>query len=843
MEGMAVYYESLLQPGLGRLSWPFYEGAFAAGVAGRRLNGGDLSAFNRDFHGGNAYLVGSQFVRFLVERYGEQRLWKLVEVQARSILFPLWVNVRFWQAYDKSLSTLIDEFADHIAARYRPVARPPHQRVLRPLGYSARYARAADGTEAIIQQDRDAPSRLVVIDPDGRARAEVNLIDIVPPRRLQISAPFITGGLSFTGDARALYFVAVDRDATYQAARLLRFDLPTATLTVVERDLRGTGGSVSPDGRRYVFARADGDRHDLAELDLGTGVLRVLARQPAGAFVAQPRHSPDGRRLVATVFQGGRFGITVFDAATGRRLAQVPTGGALVHDASWADDHRIVYLGAPGKDTGFQVFVHDLVSGSMQRVTDAPFLAFQPQAAGGRTVRFLNRVGWSWTLDEVPLPPRAPPPPSASPPDEAPPAEDPVGPTPALTEATPPSASAAAPTPPTAPPAAAAPVPSVDRAPLVLSDSPYRQWDHIWYPQLRGPVLVLTGRRAEGWGLGVGGGDRLGIHRWSANVSYQSVSNLWSYGVAYANRQLAPLTLILGLSQTSVRDVPPQPDDSNTPPDAEFTLFRPERVASGDLFRSFYGNPVGVGFSLIESYRPDDPEVLFPRQRFAGPQIFATHTSREDTPYTGARRALSASVYGAGYPRAWGSSGYGFLDLRGTAAVTTPLPLSRRHTLTLQARGRALPGVPDEEPLLQVGGNLVDALWRRPDAGEIPDLTSPLLPPGLRFFESLRGFEDYPFLTSHVFIGDATYRYPLIIDWGSASTFGLLPAFFLRQLDLQLFGALAATGEGERHLSVGASLTIQLALWVVPLAPRYQLARRLTDDQALVHLVTVAVDF
>ena len=83
-EGLAVYYETTLQPGVGRLAWPFWHGAFAAGVAGRRLHGGDLSEFNRDAFMGNHYLVGSHFVRFLAERYGEWDLWKTIEVQARS---------------------------------------------------------------------------------------------------------------------------------------------------------------------------------------------------------------------------------------------------------------------------------------------------------------------------------------------------------------------------------------------------------------------------------------------------------------------------------------------------------------------------------------------------------------------------------------------------------------------------------------------------------------------------------------------------------------------------------------------------------------------------------------
>ncbi|HVR64340.1 MAG TPA: hypothetical protein VMU50_20710, partial [Polyangia bacterium] len=113
-EGLAVYYETRLQPGTGRLAWPFWRGAFAAAYAGRRITGGDLSEFQRDYHLGNHYLVGSQFVRFLADRYGEQKLWRLVNVQGRSVFFPLWVNLRFWQAYDKTLTTLLDEFADEV---------------------------------------------------------------------------------------------------------------------------------------------------------------------------------------------------------------------------------------------------------------------------------------------------------------------------------------------------------------------------------------------------------------------------------------------------------------------------------------------------------------------------------------------------------------------------------------------------------------------------------------------------------------------------------------------------------------------------------------------------------
>ena len=141
-------------------------------------------------------------------------------------------------------------------------------------------------------------------------------------------APSLTSGLSFTADSRSLYFVAVDLISTYQAARLLRYDLATDRLAVVNRNVGGPGGSISPDGGQYVFARANGDHHDLATLDLHTGQLRILRQESPGAFLAGPRFSPDGARLVATHFDGTEFRIAVLDARDGRLLTTISPQGS-----------------------------------------------------------------------------------------------------------------------------------------------------------------------------------------------------------------------------------------------------------------------------------------------------------------------------------------------------------------------------------------------------------------------------------------------------------------------------------------------------------------------------------
>jgi Tol biopolymer transport system component len=823
-EGLAVYYESKLQPGLGRLAWPFWRGSFAAGFAGKRINGGDLSALKREFHGGNQYLVGSQFVRFLADRYGEDKLWKLIHVQARSIVFPLFVNVRFWSAFGKSLSGLIDEFADEAEAGLPPRARPREQRVLRSAGNNARYARAPDGTEALIMATLDRPASLTIFGPDGDVRAERDLAQVLPPRRLVIAAPTLASGLSFSRDGRTLYFVALDLDPTYQASRLCRYDVASGELSIVARDLRGPGGSLSPDGRRYVFAHADGDHHDLAEVDVATGAMRVIAHETHGAYIANPRFSPDGTRVVATRFDGLRFRIVVIDPADGRLLSTLATGDDLVSDPSWVDDGQVIYLGGAPGDAGFQVYGYELASGRIAKLTQAPYLAFQPDATGGQTLRFLNREGWGWTLDEIPLPPVAPPPPPPSPAPDAPGA--------------PPALAAAAPAQ-NAPP----PPPPIEAIPTVIADQPASSVDHLFVPHLYGPTFAAFGRAATLLGAVLAGGDRLSKHRWALAGYYQFIDGGHASGTfGYSNRQLAPLTLTLSASQLTFMDVPPRPADAGVPKASDFTLYRRDRELAVDATRAFWDNPVSVGFSFVESYRPADEAVLVPLRRLAGPHLSAAFVGTASAPYPGPVRQFAAVGDVAAYPRTWNSAGFGFVDARGELAAVMPLPLYRRHTLALDARARDLAGVPAGERVLLVGGYFGQPLLRRAGFPETTLGYYPGLPAGARFVEPLRGFEDHVFAADRIAIAEATYRLPFIIDYGWASTLWLLPSLFVRQIDLDLFGVAASEGRSRAsHTAAGGAVTLRCAVWVVPLSLQYQLARRFTDDQALVHLVVLGL--
>ena len=309
---------------------------FAAGYAGHHVNGGDLSALGRRPPVGHHYLVGTMFVRFLTERYGEQPLWVAIGAEARA-LTGWFVTGTFKSGFGVSFGELLDQFAAWCARRFPVRARPAGQRTITALGSDARYARGRDGTEAWVAQDVDLPPRLVVRDPSGARLAELGLVGVVPPRTLVQADPLLVSGLSVTADGREVWLTIIDLGTTYQVPRLLRWRRGESKLTEVSHVL-GPGATIDPTGAVYYYCDVDGDRWSLAAWDVRHGTRRTLLDAAPGTYVVGAQISADGRRLVANVWDGGGFVAWVLDAATGVRLAELRGAGTPVWDASFTDD-------------------------------------------------------------------------------------------------------------------------------------------------------------------------------------------------------------------------------------------------------------------------------------------------------------------------------------------------------------------------------------------------------------------------------------------------------------------------------------------------------------------------
>ncbi len=804
-EGLATFYESRLQPGVGRMSWPAWRGFFHAAYAGGHgLDSGDLNAANRPFHGGSHYLVGSHFIEFLADRYGEDRLWQLVEGQGSSFWFPFGVSLRFRSAYGRGLGTLFDEFRDQVAERFPVRRRPPGQATFHDAGEDARYAIGPDGSEALVVQSADQPTRLVVYGPDGAERVSRALTDVLPGRQIVAAFPTSVSGLSFTGDGRHLFLVADDQGPTHLEARLIRFDVADGDLEILASDIGGIGGSVSAAGDRYYFSRSDGDRYDLCVLDLRQGVVDTIRRADPRGYYAEPRIDPTGRRLVASYFDGLRLSVQVIDARSGRLLASIAPPGVQVLGGAFRDEDRLLYLAEV--ERRFQVHEYSLAAGTSTRMTDVPYLALVPQARGDQ-VRFLNRDGMAWTVDGVALPTRVPAGGASIPAGEVAPLASP------------------------AETAAAAFAPPADRPLTVVTDEPYSAFDHLFVPNLRFFALVAPATDTLLSGLTLAGSDRLQFHRWGLTGLYQSATKDVSGVFQYFDRSLAPISIAASASRYAWGE------GEDLDKGAEPELRRQEWQGFVAIQRTFWTTTIALGGTILDD-REKEPATPWVVRRLAGPIALVEYAGLESTDYTGIRRGLVIGAWAFYFPDAATTFDDTFGDVRGWLQAFSPLPLSRRHTLSLSLVGRALPGL--DEPLLQVGGlNPGIELFRDSDRPDGPEFDEDVLPEGFAFREPLRGFEDFSLAVDRVGIATLVYRHPLIIDRGISSILVLLPSFFLREIDLELFAAGAADrpDRDNLHASAGASLEVSTVLGsLVPLGLKYQLARRLTDDDALVHL-------
>lgn len=842
LEGLATHYEAKPSPGLGRPTWPIFTGMFAAAYAGQHMNSGDLSALGRLAPVGHHYLVGTMFVRFLTERSGERPLWVAIGQEARAFTGWLFTGT-FKTGFGASFSTLIDEF-DAWHARTFPVReRPAGQRTLATLGNDARYARGRDGTEAWVANDVDLPTRLVVRDPGGAVLAELGLVDVVPPRTLVQAEPLIVSGLSVTADGREVWLTVIDLDTTVQVPRLLRWRRGESKLTEVSHAL-GPGATIDPAGATYYYCDVDGDRWSLAAWDVRHGTRRTVVDMAPGTYVLGAQISTDGTRLVASVWDGAALVAWVLDAATGARLVELRGPGTPIWDASFTDDGRVMYLGVV--DGRFQVVIDG------RAVTDAPYAVLAARSVRG-TIRFENRDGWEWTLDEIAAPAATPTAATLAAPAPAGPGALAISAAPAGPAAPPagpagPAASPSAPATPAAPPAGSAlgaqppgltPPSAVSE---VASDEPYSPWEHFLFPQLRSPtIVVVSNGGSPHLGAVLGGGDRLGLQRWGIAGYGQPRGMItgtadahWGADAAYLNTMLAPWQIAASAGFVDWVD----PVTSTTDTKVMLAEERRTRDASLSLVRTWRGTLTTALSGVYTDDFDQKPSAAGIHRYLGGPALSLAWLSGESTVYTGLRRALSVTASASYYPQALSSFSGDIYDTGGSLAAVVPLPFGRRHTLTAQLRGRALIAH-DDTNLLQLGGDSgLAELWNGSSISAAPPaFDTARFPPNLRFIEAMRGYEDYAITTDSAAIADVWWRYPLIIDRGTAATFGFLPTSFLRELDFALFATAAVDQRQEVHAAAGAAITLRVQLLRIPFSVIYQIARRVRDDDAVTQLV------
>ncbi len=401
-EGAAVYHESRVQPGAGRLHFSLFQMQFRAAMLSERpwslAQMLEVPAYSRPAN--RFYIGGSNFFRYLAEQDSARFFRRAMAFHYR---FPfLGHGVELWHGAGARPARL--------HRRFREAVRRQEQARLDVLGPLTHPQIVGEGPGRSHRRPRWLDDSTLVAYVSGYdVRPGFYRLDARTGRRTRIGHHAITEDFYFSrsADGKALLFARYVPDPLSAAKALgevFRMDLATGRATA----LTGGGRVLAPveaQGRRWGLQN-DGPFNRWVEIR-EDGRLTPLTDFERAAFLSL-HPAPDGRTVAVLLNVRGRQGIfrAAFDAEG--RPALTPWllfEDASILDADWSADGRyLLFTADPGGIAN--VYAFDPHADRVLRLTNAAFGALEPSLSpDGRTLAFVHYRHEQYDLAVMPFAP------------------------------------------------------------------------------------------------------------------------------------------------------------------------------------------------------------------------------------------------------------------------------------------------------------------------------------------------------------------------------------------------------------------------------------------------------
>ncbi len=344
VEGLATYEESKRSSG-GRTRSAIFDMYLRTSVlAGKDLDLAQVSSGTQLWpHGNAAYLYGSHFLKFIADRYGDDKIAKISKEYGRQA-FPFGLNRALARAVGKNYVELYDEWIDFMHKRYALQAAAVERRGridgrrLTDSGETNTLPRFSAGGREIWWYRSDGWSR-------GQYRAIAPGQDAADSRQVAV----IDGGGTFT-PLRDGSGMVIDRGMTwrtyYDFGDLYRYDFAGEKLTRLTEGARAGDPDVSPDGRWLAFEINGRSRRRIAVMDFRPGAAIEIVWQGPGRYdqAYSPRISPDGKKIAFSAWtEGGYHDLYVYDRDS-KTTARLTEDRAIDTFPVWSPDGRWIYF-------------------------------------------------------------------------------------------------------------------------------------------------------------------------------------------------------------------------------------------------------------------------------------------------------------------------------------------------------------------------------------------------------------------------------------------------------------------------------------------------------------------
>jgi len=431
-EGYATYVEGKLT-GSGRP-----HSAIRAAVLRQWALEGKLPRYEQlsstaGFQGGAmAYLAGSAFLEWLVERRGEHSLpdlWRRMTARRERTFDAAFVGV-----FGAGPAELYARFTVDVTERAL-AARAALQGAGLAVGDTVQRLNWGTGDPAVSPDGKQvavvlrgataAASRVVVwradderVDTAAVTRANRALLAADPedvpdlparrPAKRALATLWAVNGRAhdqprFMPDGRGI-LVTRSEPLADGALRpdLFLWEWRSKSLRRVTRGAGVRWPDPAPDGRSAVVVQCRGGLCGVARVDLATGAVRTLAAARPNVVFYRPRWSPDGASIAVSVQEGGRWRVALVDPATGALRRVGPDDGASRYDAAFLPGGRsLVAVSERGGVANLEVI--EIATGAVRPLTRVTGAAAAPEPDRRGGIFYLSLHARGMDVMRIPL--------------------------------------------------------------------------------------------------------------------------------------------------------------------------------------------------------------------------------------------------------------------------------------------------------------------------------------------------------------------------------------------------------------------------------------------------------
>ncbi len=169
--------------------------------------------------------------------------------------------------------------------------------------------------------------------------------------------------------------------------------VPRSAVTRIPNTFRGNNPSVSPDGKQVAYLEYTDGTLNLVVIDIDGNNKRALTEYTDGAWMQGIDWSPEGDKLVVSIFRHYQQNLYIVDVATGE-LTPIMWDSWEEADPHWGHDGKIYF--AADVDGVWNSFSYDPVSGDFLQLTNVVSGAISPQLTpqGNLVYNFYSAHGW-----------------------------------------------------------------------------------------------------------------------------------------------------------------------------------------------------------------------------------------------------------------------------------------------------------------------------------------------------------------------------------------------------------------------------------------------------------------